>query len=257
MVAVQSKDVVVSRIVLDLLSTVPEIFDFTLQNKVGESAVSLAKRNKGLDHRVLEIVEANSPPEMTYYSTLPIPNQLKFLQGSIEQLINLPTECKEDLLLLVKSLESHVEFFCQGNFQTFGMNSEHRAKLRGCHMFLLRNLELGELVSYLYQEGVISEYEQEEILTGQSRSARVNKLLLLLPTRGPDGFDKFLKGLKLSKQDHVAERLEQWQPSHSFMTEELVGNLSVVPTGQAQLSRLFMEVSKTFSLQKCLTSEQQ
>ena len=50
--------------------------------------MSLAKRNEALDPQVREIVEAYSPAQMTYHSSLPIPDQLKFLQVSIEQLTN-------------------------------------------------------------------------------------------------------------------------------------------------------------------------
>ena len=117
-------------------------------------------------------------------------------------------------------------------------------------MFLLKNLELGGLLPYLYQEKVISRHDEEEIVAEKSRPAKVNKLLLLLPTRGPQAFNKFLEGLKETEQDHVADQLEKWQPSDSVMTEEFFGNLSMVPNQQVQLVHLFMDMSKVLLLQK-------
>nr|XP_014350897.1 PREDICTED: death domain-containing protein CRADD [Latimeria chalumnae] len=104
------------------------------------------------------------------------------------------------------------------------MEAKHKGILRKYRVELCSQLLVdGLLVQYLYQEGILSESQLEEINAQNTRGKKVMKLLDILPTRGPRAFGKFLESLhdfpwireKLSEAENQ-ENLgipEEWIPS--------------------------------------------
>ncbi|XP_068752676.1 golgin subfamily A member 6-like protein 7 [Montipora capricornis] len=86
------------------------------------------------------------------------------------------------------------------------MDEMHRKILHDHRDYLLRNLEPMKLLPYL--NTVLDESDRQEIEQEPTRNRKVVKLLDMLPKRGPDAFDAFIKALE-ETQKFMARFLKQ------------------------------------------------
>lgn len=88
------------------------------------------------------------------------------------------------------------------------MEKKHRDLIRKNRVALVADLEALPLSNYLYQEGVLSENDLDNIRAERTRSAQAEKLLDTLPKRGPKAFDTFFCALgKTDGQGHLGDLL--------------------------------------------------
>ena len=85
-----------------------------------------------------------------------------------------------------------------------GMKKEHQEALLRNHVFLLEEIEPGDVMNHLLQGAIIDMDMADHIESEKTRKARVAAILKILPRRGPRAFDCFVKALKDSHQEHVA-----------------------------------------------------
>ena len=62
-------------------------------------------------------------------------------------------------------------------------------------MELVRDLDVDTAVSYLYSKSIFTENDRDDILTLKTQQAKGERLLDLLPKRGPEAFGVFSKFL--------------------------------------------------------------
>ena len=74
------------------------------------------------------------------------------------------------------------------------MDDKHRDILRRKWSNLRRDLEVTNLLPYLVE--VLSPEDEEEVKAEATRPKMVDKLLNVLPKKGPNAFDVFVKGLQ-------------------------------------------------------------
>ncbi|XP_068752752.1 keratin, type II cytoskeletal I-like [Montipora capricornis] len=86
------------------------------------------------------------------------------------------------------------------------MDEMHRKILDDHRRYLIRNLEPMKLLPYL--NTVLDESDRQEIEQEPTVEKKVVKLLDMLPKRGPDAFDAFIKALE-EKQKFIARCLKQ------------------------------------------------
>lgn len=82
------------------------------------------------------------------------------------------------------------------------MDKKHRDLLRKNRMALVQDLEATHLLNFLYQEKGLTENDVETIKAQKTRTARAEKLLDLLPRRGPNAFDVFCRALADTDGQH-------------------------------------------------------
>ncbi|XP_028399666.1 caspase-3-like isoform X2 [Dendronephthya gigantea] len=75
------------------------------------------------------------------------------------------------------------------------MDKSHRDILKAKRMDLARDLDVNTAVSYLYSQSIFTENDKDEILALKTPQERSEKLLDILPKRGPEAFDVFVKFL--------------------------------------------------------------
>lgn len=76
-------------------------------------------------------------------------------------------------------------------------------------MLLVEDLEATQLSNFLYQEGGISENDMQTIKAKPTRQAQAEKLLDILPRRGPKVFDVFCRALEQTEgQGHLLDMLK-------------------------------------------------
>lgn len=75
------------------------------------------------------------------------------------------------------------------------MDKKHRDLLRKNRISLVQDLEATQLLSYLYQEDILSENDRDSIKAEKTRGAKAEKLLDILPRRGKKAFDVFCQAL--------------------------------------------------------------
>ncbi|XP_077565725.1 death domain-containing protein CRADD [Stigmatopora nigra] len=76
------------------------------------------------------------------------------------------------------------------------MEALHRVVLQKLHLYLCKELLVSEgLLAFLYQEDVVTAPQMDDILAERTPWKRCQKLLELLPRRGPDAFAAFLGAL--------------------------------------------------------------
>ena len=75
------------------------------------------------------------------------------------------------------------------------MDDTHRSLLRKKRMDLTRDLDVDSAVSFLYSRSILSENDRDEILALKTQLAKSEKLLDVLPKRGPEAFDNFVQFL--------------------------------------------------------------
>ncbi|KAG7454364.1 hypothetical protein MATL_G00258890 [Megalops atlanticus] len=89
------------------------------------------------------------------------------------------------------------------------MDPKHKEFLRKHRLDLSNQILTDEtIVQYLYQEGILTESQVEEIQAQTTNKKKTFKLLDILPTRGPHAFGAFLKSLE-EEFIWVKERLQQ------------------------------------------------
>ncbi|MFT7812578.1 death domain-containing protein CRADD [Arapaima gigas] len=77
------------------------------------------------------------------------------------------------------------------------MEPRHRQVLRKRRLYLSGEILVEDtVVPYLYQEGVLTESQAEEIQSQATSRKKTLKLLDILPTRGPRAFEAFLRSLE-------------------------------------------------------------
>ena len=75
------------------------------------------------------------------------------------------------------------------------MEDKHRILLKENRRDLARDLDVDTAVSYLYSRSILSENDRDEILALKIQLAKSEKLLDVLPKRGPEAFDAFVQFL--------------------------------------------------------------
>ena len=94
-----------------------------------------------------------------------------------------------------------------------GMEEKHRKLLRSKRMDLARDLD-GELVaSHLFAKGLFSEEEKDLVQNMQTPQQKNEKLLDILPKKGPTAFNVFCDILKELGMNHL-EMLLRTPDSH-------------------------------------------
>ncbi|XP_043920813.1 death domain-containing protein CRADD [Protopterus annectens] len=77
------------------------------------------------------------------------------------------------------------------------MNARHKQILRKFRLEISSQILVdGLVVQYLYQEGVLTQNQVEEIKSENTNQKKAMKLLDILPIRGPKSFEKFLESLE-------------------------------------------------------------
>ena len=74
------------------------------------------------------------------------------------------------------------------------MDDKHRKILRRQRPNLRRDLEVKKLLPKLHS--VLDTDDEEEVKAEPTRLKKVDKLLIILPKKGPEGFQVFVKGLQ-------------------------------------------------------------
>ena len=74
------------------------------------------------------------------------------------------------------------------------MDDKHRKILRRQRSNLLRDLQVMKLLPRLHS--VLDTDDEEEVKAEPTRGEKVDKLLNILPKKGPKAFDVFVKGLQ-------------------------------------------------------------
>lgn len=89
------------------------------------------------------------------------------------------------------------------------MDKKHRDLLRKNRISLVQDLEATQLLSYLYQEDILSENDRDSIKAEKTRGAKAEKLLDILPRRGKKAFDVFCQALATTDgQGHLVDLLK-------------------------------------------------
>lgn len=89
------------------------------------------------------------------------------------------------------------------------MDKKHRDLLRKNRISLVQDLEASQLLSYLYQEDILSENDRDSIKAEKTRGAKAEKLLDILPRRGKKAFDVFCQALATTDgQGHLVDLLK-------------------------------------------------
>lgn len=84
------------------------------------------------------------------------------------------------------------------------MDKKHRQLLRENRVTLVKDLEPKQLLSYLYQEEIFSEEDGEIVKAEATRTSQAERLLEMLPRRGPKAFDVFCDALgRIQGQTHL------------------------------------------------------
>lgn len=103
------------------------------------------------------------------------------------------------------------------------MNDRHRDILRKNRPTLNRDLEPDRLLVYLTT--ILSESDIEEIRQEGTREKKANKLLDMLPRRGPHAFNAFKEALRKGNQsflvDHLMENTDEFCSPCEKLEEEL------------------------------------
>ncbi|XP_040181037.1 death domain-containing protein CRADD-like isoform X1 [Rana temporaria] len=104
------------------------------------------------------------------------------------------------------------------------MDSIHRELLRGLRVELCSHAVADGLVpQYLFQEGIITREQLEDICGQATSQRRAMRLLDILPTRGPKAFDVFLASL--AEFPWVQENLKLRCPTRPPPVPALPANL--------------------------------
>lgn len=96
------------------------------------------------------------------------------------------------------------------------MDKKHKDLLRKNRVALVEDLEATRLSNYLLQEGALSENDLESVKAEKTRTAQAEKLLDVLPRRGPKAFDIFCRALATTDgQGHLVDLLKSNESASS------------------------------------------
>lgn len=115
------------------------------------------------------------------------------------------------------------------------MDKKHKDLLRKNRMTLVEDLEATQLSNYLYQEGGITENDVETIKAKPTRRAQAEKLLDILPRRGPKAFDVFCRAL--DETDGQGHLLDLLRPNESSATGAVSSSTQDGNRGSLSLER--------------------
>ena len=89
------------------------------------------------------------------------------------------------------------------------MDKKHRELLRKNRLALVQDLEAARLLNYLFQENCLSENNVENIKVQPTPRTKAEKLLDILPRKGPQAFDVFCRALaNTDGQGHLVDLLK-------------------------------------------------
>ena len=89
------------------------------------------------------------------------------------------------------------------------MDKKHRELLRKNRLKLVQDLDATQLLNYLFQENCLSESDVDNIKVQTTPRAKAEKLLDILPRRGPQSFDVFCRALaNTDGQSHLVDLLK-------------------------------------------------
>ena len=86
------------------------------------------------------------------------------------------------------------------------MDDSHRKLLQKYRMAIVKDLDPQRIMGYLARLDTFSEDDEEEVKSMDSRSARAEKLLDILPRKEPGTFECFVRALQKEFQ-HLAKPL--------------------------------------------------
>ena len=233
-------------------------YNLTVLDLVKEYADNLDPAIKGVfrDHMPEQI-------QQEYHSNLSVAQQLSFLRRSLPGL-KMPQQATDYLIQQVDKLESDIDVFTCGRYgNELGMLEVHRDKLQGLHVQMLQNLEVRCVLASLFADGIITQDQKEEIEGQQFRARMVTRLLSILPTRGPDAYNAFIKSLRESDQEYIAEALEAFDPTQKKTSGSAVstnygpGTVSMVTGSAEQAVALNVAPGREMSFTFVVRAEQQ
>lgn len=89
--------------------------------------------------------------------------------------------------------------------------------IRQNFVLLVRELPFREVVSYLYQDGLLSEFMVLDLLN-ESPSNQNFELLFLLFRRGPRAYTSFLKALEKAKRQDLVWAITRFEDKFADLT---------------------------------------
>ena len=90
------------------------------------------------------------------------------------------------------------------------MDKTHKRILLQRRLDLINDLEIDFILSYLFQEEILTDDDVELIKYERTRKSRAECLLDTIPRKGPKAFQTFVNGLKMNAgSKHLAEMLLQ------------------------------------------------
>ena len=104
------------------------------------------------------------------------------------------------------------------------MDRKHRDLLRKNRLALVQDLEAIRLSNYLFQEKCFSENDLDSVRAQPTRSAQAEKLLDILPRRGPQSFDVFCRAL--ANTDGQGYLVDLLKTNESTATGNFLFNIS-------------------------------
>lgn len=85
----------------------------------------------------------------------------------------------------------------------------HRECLRKNWIFLIENVQMDELLDYMYSKSVFTSDMCERVNAETTRKDKVTLFLFTLQRRGPRAFSSFLDGLEDTSQSFISDKLTQ------------------------------------------------
>ena len=92
------------------------------------------------------------------------------------------------------------------------MSLLQREKLRGRRVMLLDDLIPDDLMDHLFQDRVLTQDQLDEIRSHQTRRKQAERLLSIIPYCGEKAYDVFIKALRETGKDWIADDLEKFDP---------------------------------------------
>ena len=89
----------------------------------------------------------------------------------------------------------------------YEMEEKHRASLDACLILLRRDLEPKKILPHLVSKKILDRIDAQKIKGKDTREESCEELLEMLPRKGPNAFQEFVKALK-KVQLFLAESLE-------------------------------------------------
>ncbi len=134
-------------------------------------------------------------------------------------------------------------------FEVGGMPLIHRIKLRKCHTLLVNNLDTLPVTDYLFQEGILTSEDKNNIKLPVNTPEDRNRILLeKLPTKGPKAFVKLLQALRENQADWVVDELDKLYVEVSDL------DVTVTPVRKAALPPTTTTVTPTVTIPPTTTT---